>query len=173
MGFYKVPLRLESLKEVVRQILMTWTTIKWEIAMHARTQIKELIFNVRSLTKLQLWGPKTWVLSHSLATRPWTSHFSSLCLFPHKCREIHHNGHVQPCFFYHVVLVFQPLSHVWLFATHGLQHTRLLCPPLFPRVCSNSCPLSQWYYITISSSAASFSFCLQSFPASNELALRI
>ena len=99
MGFYKVPLRLESLKEVVRQILMAWTTIKWEIAMHARTQIKELIFNVRSLTKLQLWHPKTWVLSHSLATWPWTSHFSSLCLFPHKCREIHHNGHVQPCFF--------------------------------------------------------------------------
>ena len=35
-----------------------------------------------------------------------------------------------------------------------------------PRVCSNSCPLSQWYYLTISSSAAPFSFCLQSFPAS-------
>ena len=34
------------------------------------------------------------------------------------------------------------------------------------RVCSNSCPLSQWCYLTISSSAAPFSFCLQSFPAS-------
>ena len=49
---------------------------------------------------------------------------------------------------------------------HGLQHVRLLCPPLFPGVCSNSCPLSQWYYLTISSSAALFSFCLQSFPVS-------
>ena len=47
-----------------------------------------------------------------------------------------------------------------------LQHTRLLCPPLSPRVCSNSCPLSQCCYLTISSSAALFSFCLQSFPAS-------
>ena len=27
---------------------------------------------------------------------------------------------------------------------HGLQHARLPCPSLFPRVCSNSCPLSQW-----------------------------
>ena len=36
----------------------------------------------------------------------------------------------------------------------------------FPRVCSNSHPLSQWWYLTISSSAAIFSFCLQSFPAS-------
>ena len=35
-----------------------------------------------------------------------------------------------------------------------------------PRVCSNSCPLSQWCYLIISSSAAHFSFCLLSFPAS-------
>ena len=48
----------------------------------------------------------------------------------------------------------------------GLQHTRLPCPSLSPRICSNSCPLSQWCHPTISSSVASFSFCLQSFPAS-------
>ena len=52
---------------------------------------------------------------------------------------------------------------LWL---HGLQHTRLLCLPLSPRVCSNSCPLSQWCHLTISSSATLFSFCLCSFPAS-------
>ena len=49
---------------------------------------------------------------------------------------------------------------------HGMQHARLPCPLLSPRVCSNSCPLSRWCYLTISSSAALFSFCLQSFPAS-------
>ena len=49
---------------------------------------------------------------------------------------------------------------------HGLQHARLLCPPLSPRVCSNSCPLSKWCYLTISSSVVPFSSCLQSFPAS-------
>ena len=50
--------------------------------------------------------------------------------------------------------------------THGLQHTRLLCPPLSPRVCSKSYPSSLWCSLTISSSAAPFSFCLQSLPAS-------
>ena len=39
------------------------------------------------------------------------------------------------------------------------------CPSLSPGVCSNSCPFSQWCYLTISSSAAPF-FCPQSFPAS-------
>ena len=46
---------------------------------------------------------------------------------------------------------------------HGLQHTRL---PLSPRVCSNSCLLSQWCHWTISSSLTPFSSCPQSFPAS-------
>ena len=41
--------------------------------------------------------------------------------------------------------------------SQGLQHTRLLCP--------NSCPLSWWCYLTISSSVAPFSFCPQSFQA--------
>ena len=49
---------------------------------------------------------------------------------------------------------------------HGLQHARLPCPSLSPRVCSNACPLSQWCHPTISSSEAPFSSCLQSFPAS-------
>ena len=49
---------------------------------------------------------------------------------------------------------------------HGLQHTRLPCPSLSPRVCSNSCPLSQWCYLAISSSVVPFSSCLQSLPAS-------
>ena len=48
----------------------------------------------------------------------------------------------------------------------GLQHTRLLCPLLSPRVCLNSCLLSWWYYLTISSSVIPFCFCLKSFPAS-------
>ena len=34
----------------------------------------------------------------------------------------------------------QSPSGVWLFATPWLQHSRLLCPPLSPGVCSNSCP---------------------------------
>ena len=48
---------------------------------------------------------------------------------------------------------------------HGLQHTRLACPSLSPRVYSNSCPLDWWCHPTISSSVIPFS-CLVSFPAS-------
>ena len=47
---------------------------------------------------------------------------------------------------------------------HGLQHTRPT--PLSPGVCSDSCPLSQWCYLTFSSSAIPFSFCIQSFSGS-------
>ena len=56
---------------------------------------------------------------------------------------------------------------------HRLWYARLLCPPLSPRDCS--CPLSQWCYLTISSSTTPF-FCPQSFTASvfcSELALHI
>ena len=53
---------------------------------------------------------------------------------------------------------------------HEPQHARPPCPS------PNSCPLNQWYYLTISFSIVPFS-CLQSFPVSgsffNELFLRI
>ena len=47
--------------------------------------------------------------------------------------------------------------------THGLQHAILPYPSLSPRVCPSSCPLNQWCFTTISSSAALLSW---SFPAS-------
>ena len=68
-------------------------------------------------------------------------------------------------------VVAQSLSHAWLFSTHGLQHAGLPCSSLFPGICSNSCPLSQWCYPTISSSIDPFSFCLQSFPASESFSV--
>ena len=52
---------------------------------------------------------------------------------------------------------------------HGVQHARLPCPLLSPRVCSDLCPLSRWCHLTISSSVALFSSCPQSFPASGSL----
>ena len=48
---------------------------------------------------------------------------------------------------------------------HGLQHNKLPCPSLFPRVCSNPCPLNQWCCLTISCSATLFSFGPQSLTA--------
>ena len=50
--------------------------------------------------------------------------------------------------------------------SYRLQYTRLPCSLLSPGVCSNSCPLSQWYHLTIPASVILFSFYLQSSPAS-------
>ena len=50
--------------------------------------------------------------------------------------------------------------------SYELHHARLPCPSPSPRVCSNSCPLSQWWRPTIPSSVTTFSSCPQSFPAS-------
>ena len=67
-------------------------------------------------------------------------------------------------------------------AAKSLQSCPSLCDPvdcstpcsclwLIPRVCSDSCSLSRWCYLTISSSATPFSFCFQSFPASQSFPL--
>ena len=48
----------------------------------------------------------------------------------------------------------QSLSPVDSLQPHGLQHTRLLCPSPTAGVYSNSCPLSRWCHLTISSSVA-------------------
>ena len=53
-----------------------------------------------------------------------------------------------------------PLPH------HELLHARLPCPSPTPRACSNSCPSSRWYNLTVSSSFVPFSSHLQYFSAS-------
>ena len=55
------------------------------------------------------------------------------------------------CFFNHCCCSVAKLC-LTLCDLHGLQHIRLPCPLLSPRVCSNSYPLSQWWHPTISSS---------------------
>ena len=59
---------------------------------------------------------------------------------------------------------------------HGPQRTRLPCPSPSPRVCSNSCPLSQWCHPAISSAVVPFS-CPQTFPSirgfSNDSSLQL
>ena len=42
-----------------------------------------------------------------------------------------------------IVVVVQLLSHTQLFVTHRLQHNSLPCPVPSPRVCLNSCSLTQ------------------------------
>ena len=52
------------------------------------------------------------------------------------------------------------------FQPHELQHARPACPSPTPGVYPNSCPLSWWCHLTISSCVVPFSSCRQSFPAS-------
>ena len=40
-------------------------------------------------------------------------------------------------------------SHLTLCNPHGLQYARVLCPSPSLRVCSNTCPLSQWCHLII------------------------
>ena len=71
--------------------------------------------------------------------------------------------------------VVQLLSRIQLFGTPW--PASLACPPLSPRVCSNSCSLSLWCYLTISSSAVPLLLLLSIFPSivvfSNESAFCI
>ena len=49
----------------------------------------------------------------------------------------------------------------------------LPCPSPTSKAYSNSCPLSQWCHLTISSSVFPFSSCLQSFPVSGSFLMKI
>ena len=64
------------------------------------------------------------------------------------------------------IVFVQSLSRMWLSVTPWTAAPKLLCPPLSPRVCSNSCPLSWWCCLITTSSATLFSSCPQSFQAS-------
>ena len=64
--------------------------------------------------------------------------------------------------------LYQTLCH-----TTDLQYSRLPCPSLSSRVCSNSCPLSRWCHPVISSSVSPFSSCRQSFPASGSFLMSL
>ena len=70
---------------------------------------------------------------------------SSLQTSEHK-KMISHRKYYLSCFRYCQSLILS--DSLW---PHGLQHNRLLCPPLYQRVCSDSYPLSQWCYLTTSS----------------------
>ena len=51
----------------------------------------------------------------------------------------------------HLLLLFSPSVASDSLQHHGLQHPRLPCPSSSPGVCWNSCPLSRWCHLTISS----------------------
>ena len=88
----------------------------------------------------------------------------TICLMP-----LHlYDNHII-IYIYIFVVVVQSPSHIWLFATPWT--TRDPCPSPSSGVCPRSCLLNQWCHPTISSSVALFSFCLQSFPASESFSI--
>ena len=54
---------------------------------------------------------------------------------------------------------------------HGLQHATFPHPSQTSGAYSNLCPSNQWSHQTISWSIISFSYCLQSFPASGSFSM--
>ena len=111
-------------------------------------------------------------MQHRIKDSFWTSLMGESCQPEAVCRGglcCYQNFSPENSFLYSILTHFVAVSCSVMSDSsqpHGLQHARLPCPSPSPRVCLNSCPLSQWCYLTIWSSAAPFSFCLQSFPAS-------
>ena len=109
---------------------------------------------------------------------PW-HHNTSLCIGPGPCETLRrcmeaagtvlriwsHDTHTT----YHTWISSVQFSRSFMsdsLRPHELQYARPPCPSLTPRVYSNSCPLSRWCHLAISSSVIPFSSCPQSLPAS-------
>ena len=91
---------------------------------------------------------------------PWTINFTNLSATKTPC-----NSRSE------LLMVVQLLSHVWLFAIPWTAARQAPLSSTASTLCSNSCPLSWWYNLAISSSATRFSSSLQSFPASGSFSM--
>ena len=134
-----------------------------ESALHIRwPKYWSFSFSISPLNS-QGWFPLGLTSLISLLFKGLSRVFSSTTVWKHQFftaqPSLWPNSHIH-------TFVVQSLSCVQFLQPHELQHTRLPCPSAPPGICSNSCPLSWWCYITISSFAALFSFRFQSFPAS-------
>ena len=65
-----------------------------------------------------------------------------------------------------LVAIVQSLSPVWLFVTQQTAACHASLSFALSWTCSNSCPLTWWCHLTISSSVVPFSLCFHSFLAS-------
>ena len=93
----------------------------------------------------------------------WVSSNWSYCLLIAKASQTSYIWHMRKMICVYVCCCCCSVVSDFLWP-HGPQHTRLPGPSLSPGLCSDLCPLSQWCYPTISSSATLFSYCLQPFP---------
>ena len=116
-------------------------------------------FAVLGVAKSQTWLGD-WTTTTTTSGKHNSSKFYSNAHWYKSCFEI--------CNFNQEMLLLLLLScsvmsdSLW---PHGLQHARFPCPSSAPGACLNSCPLSRWSYLTISSSVILLFSCRQSFPA--------
>ena len=113
------------------------------------------------------WSQKSW--THDGGSTGWDLWFIS-------------PSPISPTLLHSIFIALSPWSRIRSnFLLHGLlfsgsfsescpipcnpMNWSMQCPSLSPGVCSNSRPLTQWCYVTISSSATPFSSQPQSFPA--------
>ena len=161
------PSCLLLLQSALQDQQVGWLKLLWNHCLCTGTQsmwdLAHLLSEVESLFPTALWPSHTQVLL-PFKVRPFRRSFS-WCWTPSLGSPMGGSDpsllgeHLYCC--YSVVKLCPTL--LW---PYELQHARLPCPSLSPGVYSDSCPLSQWYHPTISSSVILFSSCLQSVPAS-------
>ena len=128
-----------------------------------------------SLTLSYLWVKKNWkkrTMVHSIFPFPsmlwFYFFFFSFIFISWRLITLQYCSgfcHTLKCYDFHCMFLFSHLVMSDSFWPHGLQHSRLHCPLLYLKVCSNSCSFCQWCHWTVSSSVVPFSSCLQSFQA--------
>ena len=106
--------------------------------------------------------------THLLITFTWGGSvgFQHVNFEGHKC-SVHNKVGWSHCEF--GLIIYVQFHHSVMsdsLRSHESQHTRPPCPSPTPGVYPNSCPLSRWCHLTISSSVVPFSSYLQSFPTS-------
>ena len=119
------------------------------------------IYETSLFTSLQvIFDINVFLITKAMLVIYYLQHFASLLfawmLYVYVCTLVAGN---------YSFIVVQSLIHILLCDP---MHCSMpgFCPSLFPGVCSNSCPLSQWWYPTTSSSVIPFSSYLESVPAS-------
>ena len=111
------------------------------------------------------WVAKSWTCLKQLSMHACPRGYRKNAFFPNYLSSEFQTCKIKP--------ILATMYHYWLLSDHNnccysvaKLHTKVPCPSLSPGVCSHSCPLSQWCYLTISSSMIPFSSSSQSFPAS-------
>ena len=148
-----------------------YESMTWKVTSHIWKGCKLLIFRVAD-SHYSFWNPKTgneWSRAYSCSLGSHWSHSTNISVNASRAPKVLYFAWIlllTPCENYsdkpiHVLSNFIiPVVRLvvsYCLCPHELQHPRFPCPSPSPGVCSNSCPLSQWYHPTIPPPVVSFS----------------